>query len=794
MPSCVVGGHPTAERLFASIVTAALTTAAACSGPAPAEDEPKFDADAARRAMLQRVRGQYPGTDPERYGNQNDRENDLFEAEAVARAIFESTPIRLQGHVHDLQGNPIAGATVRCSAGQFESEPSESDTLGRFELDGLPRQNALLRVEAEGYEPDLIYVHLAQPTTHEELTLAPLNLTGAAPDLVRFLFGGDTAFGRRFVDPDEISGKLELPRSVDGALIDAEDPLPGTRRAMRHIRPWFVNAHFPVVNLETPVTDTPSEYHTSKEFIFFTLPATLDVFPWLGVRYVSLGNNHVYDYLEDGIEDTLASLQLYGIAGSGAGATPAAAFEPYRVELGGSRYSLVSMTSVSGSQNPPLYVATDDPQKSGAADLRDDDRVVRTLTDERVLGNLPIAQLHTGKEYTFWPSDYARERMSLTVQSGAALVIGHHPHVAQGFAYEDGVLIAASLGNLCFDQARLETMLALLAQVDMQGERVVSARALPIYLEDYTPRPITGALAEHLIRRIGEVSENATVMLDNGAGRVFAASHTSQSTTRTQRLRIELDEQGEEIVDLRQHRRSGESLGSVNADVGRVWAGQDLLAHGDFEDWDVDSDDFELARWDVTGASSFPCLSNPRRGAAALCSVRSHRNGSNSVVAFRNRIRVLGEEWDAPNKDLSLVGYVQGENAGRLWIQAEYYASVGNAEFGGQRAFEHEGGSFGWTWFSADLSMADDVQGRNPLTANPHAVRLFIHQAPPSTGDAVARWDDLAVVSWRDAVALPDGLSLSQPNPIDFLRVRSAPGALELELSWQRTDTAPAPL
>ena len=36
---------------------------------------------------------------------------------------------------------------------------------------------------------------------------------------------------------------------------------------------------------------------------------------------------------------------------------------------------------------------------------------------------------------------------------------GHHPHVAQGMSFHGESLLIHSLGNLCFDQERLETML-----------------------------------------------------------------------------------------------------------------------------------------------------------------------------------------------------------------------------------------------------------------------------------------------------------------------------------------------
>jgi hypothetical protein len=211
--------------------------------------------------------------------------------------------------------------------------------------------------------------------------------------------------------------------------------------------------------------------------------------------------------------------------------------------------------------------------------------------------------------------------------------------------------------------------------------------------------------------------------------------------------------------------------------------GEDLLNYGDFEDWDVDDEQFELSRWDVTGSASFSCLSDAHRGAVSLCSVREAKNASNSVIAFRNRVRVLGEALGVPNKDLSLVGYAAGDNAGELWIEVQYYASAGDREFDREVAWRRPAGSYSWQPFGTDLHMAPDDPERDPLTGNPHALRLFIFQAPPSDGQAVARLDDLAVVSWRPETS--ELLELKTPNPIDFLRVRGASGQVTLSLLWQ---------
>jgi poly-gamma-glutamate capsule biosynthesis protein CapA/YwtB (metallophosphatase superfamily) len=708
----------------------------------------------------------------------------LFAEEVRARSEYWLTPIAVRGRLISQSGEPLAHATLSLSG-----RTTSSDAQGEFAFPDLQRMNGTIAIEADGYKSELIFVHLERSVREANVVLDPIVLVKDEPNVVRFLFGGDTSFGRRFLDPAEQAGHLEIPPSNPKALIDSANPAPGTRAALSFVAPLFQSAEFATVNLETPVTGTPKEYHRTKAYVFFTLPESLSVFAWLGVHYVNMGNNHVFDYLTDGMRDTLANLDEYGLAHSGAGLDVADAFVPYHETLGASDYSFMSMTSVTGVENPPLYVAGLDPltgeEKGGAADLTDTERVAKAISTERALGYLPIVQEHGGAEYTYWPTEHARASMSLAIQSGAALVVSHHPHVAQGFAFEDGHLIVEGLGNLCFDQARHETMLGLMARIDLDGEQVVEARGIPVYLEDFRPRPITGDLASHLLHRIGERSEAASVSIENGKARVVPAEPAAtDSVSRSQRLELDVDSSGQTIVDLRSRFVAEESLlearvAANSASNVALQAGEDILIYGDFEDWDVDDDYFESKRWDVTGPASYPCLHDPYRGAAALCLYRESKNKSVSVVAFRNRVRVLGEAIEKPQKDLSFVGYVRGDNAGSAEIEMRYYASEGSREFGSETVWQHAPGTYSWGMFTHDLVMPADVPDEDPVTYSAHALRFFVTHEPPQGDAGILRLDDLAIVSWRDRA---ESLSLADPNPIQFLRLFAPAGHYTLEL------------
>ena len=61
-----------------------------------------------------------------------------------------------------------------------------------------------------------------------------------------------------------------------------------------------------------------------------------------------------------------------------------------------------------------------------------------------------IVQIHWGVEGDNYPQDSQINLAHKAIDSGADLVIGHHPHVLQGMECYKGRMIAYSMGNFCF--------------------------------------------------------------------------------------------------------------------------------------------------------------------------------------------------------------------------------------------------------------------------------------------------------------------------------------------------------
>ncbi len=717
---------------------------------------------------------------------------DFLQQEKLLGDRYQSSAVDIYGEVVDESGDPIEGALVTALGVQ-----GYTDQQGRFNLQNLARKNALLSVDAAQFRLFQRPLQMQIPVTQQSLQLPSFVLTAKNSNEARLLFGGDLSFARRFLDPLALTPKDEIPADHPGALIRSSDPLPGSRQALDYIRSTLMQADFPVINFESPVTLNPQTPHPAKDFVYFSLPESLPALSEAGISYVSLGNNHVYDYLSAGLQDTLAYLTEYGFHYSGAGMTPEEAFAPYEIDINGMSFSLVSANSISGFRYADLYVATDcngvnyDPctPQGGAADLNDGVRVTTTISTAQSQGHFVIAQLHGGIEYRWSPSGYIYGRMTMAVEAGADLVISHHPHVAQGFGYHDGVLIFEGLGNFLFDQDRHDTMLGLMAQVDVRDQQIVRAQGIPIYLEDYRPRRISGDFANRFIRHLSEFSRGGALSFpyQNSA---WILNQGELYTKQTEQIShtITIGESRVGVVDLRHLIPSEASLARVSSVSSGldIAVGRDILLYGDFEDYDIDDQLFELARWDLSGESRFACMSGAYQGVQGLCLVRDAQNSGDTVSAFRNRIRVIGDAENRPNKNLSLFGYLRGENSGEVRITVRYYASFGEEVFGEEQAYYHAGGDFPWQPLLRDLTMPEDLpQYQDQPSLNPRALRLFLRKSPTEHGGGMVAFDELAVINWDERQPLNGELTLQTPHAQDFLRIEAAPGRYTLQLTYE---------
>jgi hypothetical protein len=171
-----------------------------------------------------------------------------------------------------------------------------------------------------------------------------------------------------------------------------------------------------------------------------------------------------------------------------------------------------------------------------------------------------------------------------------------------------------------------------------------------------------------------------------------------------------------------------------------------------------------------------------------LCSIRDSGHRTASISTFRHRVRVFGDSLNEPEKDLTILGWTSGDNAGALDVQIETRTSEGELILDDQIVTTVPAGTRDWERFTAHMVVPEDtLEPSNALARqrNPRALWMRLHHHPPRDGRALVAIDDLAIVTWIEDHPLDELLTLPVPHPYDFVRVRGEPGTYTLGLTFR---------
>ena len=88
--------------------------------------------------------------------------------------------------------------------------------------------------------------------------------------------------------------------------------------------------------------------------------------------------------------------------------------------------------------------------------------------------------LHWGKEGEFYPFSWQVQLARKLVDNGAAIIVGHHPHVIQGYEVYNGALIAYSLGNFISDSIYQDLRIGFYLECVVNGTKIDEYNFIPV--------------------------------------------------------------------------------------------------------------------------------------------------------------------------------------------------------------------------------------------------------------------------------------------------------------------------
>jgi len=250
------------------------------------------------------------------------------------------------------------------------------------------------------------------------------------------------------------------------------------------------SADFTALNLETAVTSRgvpqPKTYH------FRTTPTAFTALRDAGVGLVTMANNHVLDYGQVGLADTLATVRAARFPYVGIGVNAAAAWAPYLTTIHGVTIAVVGVSQV--AELASSWVATG--RRPGEANAINLGRTLAAVRAARRLASIVIVFMHWGTEGEACPDSSQLSLAPRLAAAGASIIIGAHAHMLQGSGWLGHTFVAYGMGNFLWWERSYSTATGVL-ELTLHPHAPLTARFIPATVSG-TGQPIVdrGAAAQ----------------------------------------------------------------------------------------------------------------------------------------------------------------------------------------------------------------------------------------------------------------------------------------------------------
>lgn len=629
---------------------------------------------------------------------------------SIALASWQT--IEISGTVVDEQNAPIEATLT------LAGKTITTDKRGNFAVTLDGKSNYQFNLAAKGY------YNKVHDFSHRELSRAmalEFVLVQKKAGRVMMAFGGDLMMTRRYY----------APYFNEPALLREGSVLEDSKKLLAPIKPYLTMADMAAINLETQIAEAEPTQKADKGIRFYSKPETIEALQWAGVDYVTLGNNHTYDFLDEGLISTINALNDYKLSYSGAGVNEQEALKPYIYKTDKTDYAMLGYVGWEGTK----AIKQTANSKQGGPAFGTQKNILDSVKQANANKQKAVIQFHGSMEYSNEPTVLTEQRLKSGLDAGAVLAIAHHPHVTQGLELYDNKLIAYSMGNFLFDQNFNSTQLSLLLYVWLDQGQFHRAEIVPVYVKGYKPTPAMDLERDNLLKRLTTLSakRGTQIVTQAGHGVITANQQTKPSTevkiiaNKATTHRVETPEAGALIKQV-----------TLPTDVKAYRLGTNLINGSDFEQFDTfdtnelgfafDKNKVELGQ---KGFASQQSLAIKLRSQDTTEVAMKHFRRvylNDTPVTFKTDILV--------NQDVTLNLYWQGRKNRQKLFDAFAHSPknlVGSIDLKAGKA-----------WQPVELDF-------NSPRIGYRSYRVIAELVAKSSGDTLAYIDNFSLVQWHTA-------------------------------------------
>lgn len=228
------------------------------------------------------------------------------------------------------------------------------------------------------------------------------------------------------------------------------------------IKDLLEKSDYVIANLESPITEEKAEnslafagdYNLLKEV------KIVDLF--------SLSNNHINDFGEKGIEDTIRNLERSNFSSNGIFIDE---YKPLVIEKENSKVAIVTCTDMLNYEFDQSCK-----YKTLRADSPDVNKIIKGYKEK---GFFVILFAHCGNLFSRFPNPIIREILYTAIDSGAGCVVTCHSHCLGGADSYKGVPIFYSLGDFLMDGGSYRRRRSCILSLNISDNHIKEWNVIP---------------------------------------------------------------------------------------------------------------------------------------------------------------------------------------------------------------------------------------------------------------------------------------------------------------------------
>lgn len=258
-----------------------------------------------------------------------------------------------------------------------------------------------------------------------------------------------------------------------------------------------------IVNLETTLTTSTKK--VPKVFNYKADPDKVQSLIEAKIDVCNLANNHILDFSEEGMIETISTLDKAGIKHIGAGINKQEALEPVIIRKNNITVGIIGFTD-----NEPMWAAKVSKAGTNYVRVGDMGKVKKEIEKLRDKVDVVVFTIHWGPNMRKRPGKEFQDFTHKVIDAGADIFHGHSAHIFQGIEIYKGKLILYDTGDFVDDyyvdtSLRNDQSLLYLIEVGKNGIRKVEL--VPVLISRIQVNRATGSSYKEIVDRVKSLSK-----------------------------------------------------------------------------------------------------------------------------------------------------------------------------------------------------------------------------------------------------------------------------------------------